>query len=351
MPMRPNSLSLRDLTPTDPDEPTIRISKRRFNLSDEGNQAQLRSVLSGIVAGEYQDEDIQGFTELYPETAPFVSQAIRQREIFRSNFQQPKAPVYEPNEEMSSPGAPGKADLGGAMQQLLGMGDVEGAKKLADLAATIGRGGDKQEGPVLKAVPADTVTKVTSGLNALNLMKDIIPALTKISGRVGGNIERVKVWANAGDQDVTNAQSAIEQFDFLAQAFQKGAASEPDIKRAMDIRPAFGLPEAHNRKRAENFSNLFSAIIKSEISNYKGKGYEIPEEWGQLADNIGIDINKIQPYSSGKNNPYTTMARNIARKNLSESLSRHRPDRPGKNEKPEFKNMSNEDLLKKALGQ
>src|SRR3990172_3111166 len=201
MPMRPNSLSLRDLTPTDPDEPTIRISKRRFNLSDEGNQAQLRSVLSGIVAGEYQDEDIQGFTELYPETAPFVSQAIRQREIFRSNFQQPKAPVYEPNEEMSSPGAPGKADLGGAMQQLLGMGDVEGAKKLADLAATIGRGGDKQEGPVLKAVPADTVTKVTSGLNALNLMKDIIPALTKISGRVGGNIERVKVWAKAGDQE------------------------------------------------------------------------------------------------------------------------------------------------------
>src|SRR3990167_8439289 len=136
MPLRPGAVSLRDVSPQSGRNVWEKIGEKlgikspSFRVENKGDQAQLQAILSGIVSGEYQDQEIQEFAKLYPETAPFLGQAMRQREVFKSNFQQPKAPVYEGPETMVSPGQPGKADLGGAIVQSLGAGDLATAEAL-----------------------------------------------------------------------------------------------------------------------------------------------------------------------------------------------------------------------------
>src|SRR3990167_2424153 len=135
MPLRPDSISLRDIPPQSGKNvwelagEAFGLTRSSFSLASKGDQEQLKAIMSGIVSGEYQDNDMQEFAKLYPETAPLLSQALRQREVFKSNFQQPKAPVYEGPDTLVSPAQQGKSDLGGAIVQSLGMGDLATAEE------------------------------------------------------------------------------------------------------------------------------------------------------------------------------------------------------------------------------
>src|SRR3990167_8163774 len=238
MPLRPGAVSLRDVSPQSGRNVWEKIGEKlgikspSFRVENKGDQAQLQAILSGIVSGEYQDQEIQEFAKLYPETAPFLGQAMRQREVFKSNFQQPKAPVYEGPETMVSPGQPGEADLGSAIIQSLGMGDVEHAKKLADLAATGARGWDKWEGPTLfdtdgntyRATKQGTIEKVKVEGGAIIAPPvypfqftppgggpPVVGTITKPAAAKGGGINIHGIGAAQGEQNIKNVQEFKKQ--------------------------------------------------------------------------------------------------------------------------------------------
>ncbi len=183
MPIKPDSISLRDIPPSSGGNiftglgEIFGLKSPQYNLSNKGDQLQLKAIQDGIMSGQYNDAEIQEFAKLYPEATPLISQALRQREVLKQNFQPQKAPVTEIDptgtERLVAPGQTAKADLGGAIAGFAGQGDIETAKNYASLA---GKGGAEKN-----------ITSIQLGLRAEGQMTGD-PRIDRLDPKTAANV-------------------------------------------------------------------------------------------------------------------------------------------------------------------
>lgn len=173
MPINPNFSSLYDLKAESPND-ILGIRKlfgMKESFSPDVDKSLFKNIEAGILHGTYKDDEIADFARRNPEAAPFLTQAIHKRNIYRQNFQPGIAPdpltagelrgsqlgaqVFDPNAQLS-PEDKGRLSLAeqgrkpvdnieGAVNALRSAGMLEEANKLI-----AGRGqGGRYQGPIL----------------------------------------------------------------------------------------------------------------------------------------------------------------------------------------------------------
>lgn len=123
------------------------------------HQAQLSAIEQGIMQGSYDDKQLNEFVLNNPAAAPFIAQAVQRRNIFQQHFKPKVAPnqeayaqslgalqgrelfdptaVISPEEQsrlnVAAQGQQAVNDVPGAVNALLRSGQIDEARKLAQL--------------------------------------------------------------------------------------------------------------------------------------------------------------------------------------------------------------------------
>lgn len=91
--MRPGTFSMRDIQPAGSNSVWENIAEDlgfkspSFDPSRKSHNEQLKVIQTGIMAGQFSDNEITDFALKNPSTIPFLQQAIRQRDILKNNLQ------------------------------------------------------------------------------------------------------------------------------------------------------------------------------------------------------------------------------------------------------------------------